>query len=666
VVRLIQANGCQDEEDLTVEQRQKKGYLFRAVSIVIAFLVITAVWGADTGGGLQEGKAGEKAVTIDFDGVDIVVFIKFISELTGKNFVIDSAVRGNVTVISPTRITPQEAYMVFESVLDVHGYAAVPAGNIIKIIPAAQTRGQNVETRLRESAVSPSDKVVTRIVPLAYANADEIKKILDPLVSKGSIIVSYPPAGMLVVTDLLSNIQRLLKIIEAVDVQGMGEQITVVPLTYGSAAPMAKSISGLFQDTSRKTKRDATPEPIIKVIADERTNSLIVLASEADTAKIRELIKLLDREPVRGEGDVRVYYLQNAKAEDMAKVLMAIPVAPAGKEQEKGKTPILSKEVQIVADKSTNSLVITAGKDDWQVLEEVIRKLDITRRMVYIEALLMEVSVAKDFELGVEWRGAEKTGSIDGRQIVTFGASTSQPSAFPGVNTGTQSVTLPLGFSLGVLGEGISIGGFLFPNIGAVVRAYQKDSDVHILSTPQIMTTDNEDAEIQVGKNVPYLTRQDTSQSGIDYSHYEYKDVGVTLQITPQINQDRFVRLKIMQEVSQVIKEESSVGLPTTLKRMAKTTVIVKDGHTIVIGGLIDDTMNSGVYRVPCLGGIPGLGNFFRTESSNTGKTNLFVFLTPHIIEYVSEADGLYREKKEQIDKVKEGSIKMYERKGGK
>jgi len=268
--------------------------------------------------------------------------------------------------------------------------------------------------------------------------------------------------------------------------------------------------------------------------------------------------------------------------------------------------------------------------------------------------------------LGVEWRGAEKTGSIDGRQIVTFGASTSQPSAFPGVNTGTQSVTLPLGFSLGVLGEGISIGGFLFPNIGAVVRAYQKDSDVHILSTPQIMTTDNEDAEIQVGKNVPYLTRQDTSQSGIDYSHYEYKDVGVTLQITPQINQDRFVRLKIMQEVSQVIKEESSVGLPTTLKRMAKTTVIVKDGHTIVIGGLIDDTMNSGVYRVPCLGGIPGLGNFFRTESSNTGKTNLFVFLTPHIIEYVSEADGLYREKKEQIDKVKEGSIKMYERKGGK
>lgn len=666
MIRLIQGHGCQDEEDLTVEQRKSRGYLFRALFIVIAFLVTASAWGEDPKGALKGGKAGEKAVTIDFDGVDIVVFIKFISELTGKNFVIDSAVRGKVTVISPTRITPEEAYMVFESVLNVHGYAAVPAGNIIKIIPVAQTRGQNVETRLRESAVSPSDKVVTRIVPLAYANADEIKKILDPLVSKGSIIVSYPPAGMLVVTDLLSNIQRLLKIIEAVDVQGMGEQITVIPLTYGSAATMAKSISGLFQDTSRKTKRDAAPEPVIKVIADERTNSLIVMASEADTAKIRELIKLLDREPVRGEGDVRVYYLQNAKAEDMAKVLMAIPVAPAGKELEKGKTPVLSKEVQIVADKSTNSLVITAGKDDWQVLEEVIRKLDITRRMVYIEALLMEVSVSKDFELGVEWRGAEKTGSIDGRQIVTYGASTSQPSAFPGINTGTQSVTLPLGFSLGVLGEGISIGGFLFPNIGAVVRAYQKDSDVHILSTPQIMTTDNEDAEIQVGKNVPYLTRQDTSQSGIDYSHYEYKDVGVTLQITPQINQDRFVRLKIMQEVSQVIKEESSVGLPTTLKRMAKTTVIVKDGHTVVIGGLIDDTMNAGVYRVPCLGGIPGLGNFFRTESSTTGKTNLFVFLTPHIIEYVSEADGLYREKKEQIDKVKEGSIKMYERKGGK
>ncbi|RJR17062.1 MAG: type II secretion system protein GspD [Desulfobacteraceae bacterium] len=616
-------------------------------------------------GGAGADKAVEKAVTIDFDGVDIVVFIKFISELTGKNFVIDSAVRGNVTIVSPTRISVSEAYKVFESVLDVHGYAAVPAGNIIKILPVAQTRGQNVETRLRESAVSPSDKVVTRIIPLTYANSDELKKILDPLVSKGSIIVSYAPAGMLIVTDLLSNIQRLLKIVEAVDVQGMGEQVSVIPLVHGSAGPMAKSISGLFQDTTRKLKKDAAPEAVIKVFPDERTNSLIVLASETDMAKIKELIRLLDREPPRGEGDIRVYYLQNARAEDLAKVLMAIPVTQA-KEQDKSKAPVLSKEVQIVADKSTNSLVITAGKDDYAVLEEVIRKLDIARRMVYIEALIMEVSVTKDFELGVEWRGAEKTGSIDGRQIVTFGASSAQPSGFPGVDRTTQTVTLPLGFSLGVLGEGISIGGLLFPNIGAVIRAYQKDSDVHILSTPQIMTTDNEEAEIQVGKNVPYLTRQDTSQSGIDYSHYEYKDVGVTLQITPQINQERFVRLKISQEVSQVIKEESSVGLPTTLKRLAKTTVIIKDGHTVVIGGLIDETMTAGTYQVPCLGGIPVLGNLFKTSSKSSGKTNLYVFLTPHIVEYAAESDKLYKEKKEQIDKIKEGSIKMYQSPAGR
>lgn len=640
-----------------------KARTWRMICLIAAAAFQWAL-GADASG--QARGEADKVVTIDFDGVDIVVFIKFISELTGKNFVIDSAVKGNVTVISPSKISVEDAYKVFESVLDVHGYAAVPSGNIIKILPSAQTRGQNVETRLREAAVSPSDKVVTRIVPLTYANADEIKKILDPLVSKGSIIVSYAPAGMLVITDLLSNIQRLLKIIEAVDVQAMGEQISVIPLVYGNAGAMAKSISSLFQETAKKVRKDSAPEPIVRVIADERTNSVIVLASETDTAKIRELIRLLDREPPKEGGDIRVYYLQNARAEDLSKVLMAIPTAPASKEQEKQKTPVISKDVQIVADKATNSLVITAGKDDYLVLEEVIKKLDIPRRMVYIEALIMEVSVTKDFELGVEWRAAEGIGSIDGRKVVGYGASSTQPSGFPGVDINTKSVTLPLGFSLGVLGEGISIGGVLFPNIGAVARAYQKDSDVHILSTPQIMTTDNEDAEIQVGKNVPYLTRQDTSQSGIDYSHYEYKDVGVTLQITPQINQERFVRLKITQEVSQVIKEESSIGLPTTLKRLAKTTVIIKDGHTVVIGGLIDETMNAGNYQVPCLGGIPGLGNLFRSQSRSSGKTNLFVFLTPHIVEYESDSDRLYRDKKEQIDRVKEGYIKMYEKGGAR
>jgi general secretion pathway protein D len=605
-------------------------------------------------------ESDSRYVTIDFDNVDIAIFIKFISELTGKNFVIDKGVKGKVTIISPTKITVDEAYKVFESVLEVHGFTAVPAGKIIKIVPAVEARAKDVETRLRIKGIVPEDKVVTQLIPLKYADPGELKKLFAPLISKSSVIVAYPPTGMLIVTDVLSNIARLLRIIETIDVEGIGEEISVVPLKYATASVMAKSLSMLFQKTARRVKKGVPEVPVIKIAPDERTNVLIILASEDDTLKIKQLIKLLDKETPRGEGDIRVYYLQNANAEDLAKVLMAIP-SEQPKDAKKGTAPVISKGVQVVADAATNSLVITASKDDYLVLEDVIEKLDISRRMVYIEALIMEVSVTKGFDLGVEWRGMDGIGSYEGRKLGVFGGSSLGESVFPTVDA-TGLASLPVGFSLGLLGEGITIGGATFPNIGAVIRAYQKDSDVHILSTPQIMTTDNEEAEIQVGKNVPYLTRQDTSQTGIDYSNYEYKDVGVTLKITPQINQERFVRLKISHELSQVVEEESTTGLPTTLKRLAKTTVIIKDGNTVVIGGLIDETISEATYRVPCLGNMPAMGWLFRAASKDDDKTNLFVFLTPHIIENPSEAKTVYDQKKGQIDKIREGVIKMYER----
>jgi len=614
----------------------------------------------------QESKAAkgevsdERYVTIDFDNVDIVLFIKFISELTGKNFVIDKAVRGKVTIISPTKISVKEAYRVFESVLEVHGFTTVPAGNIIKIVPALQARSKDIETRLRQQAITPEDKVVTQLIPLEYANPDELKRLFAPLISKSSVIVSYPPTRMLIITDVLSNIGRLLRIVSEIDVIGIGEEISVIPLEHARASDMATSLGSIFQQAVRRpTKKGAPVAAVSRIVADQRTNCLIILATEDDTVRIKKLIELLDKEIPRGEGDIHVYYLNNANAEELVKVLMAIPPKTTEAPQ-KGKAPVISREVQIVADKATNSLVIMAKKDDFLVLEEVIEKLDVARRMVYIEALFMEVDVSKSFELGVEGQAAETIGSRDGRDIAAFGASTLGTSAFPGVDSGTGIVRFATGFSLGVLGEAISIGGVSFPNIGAVIRAYKTDSDVHILSTPQIMTTDNEEAEILVAKNIPYLTRQETSEAGFDYSNYEYKDVGVTLNITPQINRERFVRLKITQEVSQVIKEESALGLPTTLKRVTKTTVVVKDGNTLVIGGLIDETLDQGRYNVPCLGDIPVLGWLFRSVSSRGGKTNLFIFLTPHIVENPEEAKEVYEEKKEQIDKIKEGVIKMY------
>ncbi len=383
-----------------------------------------------------------------------------------------------------------------------------------------------------------------------------------------------------------------------------------------------------------------------------------------DTLKIKELIKLLDKETQKGEGDIHVYYLQNANAEDLAKVLTSLPTgttttsssasAAATKEGVKETAVVLSKDVQILADKATNSLVINAGKDDYLVLEDIIRKLDITRKMVYIEALIMEVSMTKQFELGVQWYGGKETGSIDGNDVVTFGSS----------NTGTSIIdtsgnfSLPTGLSLGVLGDTITIGDFTFPSIQAFVRAYGTNSDVHILSTPQVMTLDNEEASINVSDNVPYLTSRQETTSGNDYSNYDFKDVGVKLTITPQINQERFVKLKIAQEVSQLVSQ-TEVGLPTTLKREAKTTVMIKDGQTVVIGGLIDETKSNASYKVPVLGSIPILGYLFRAKTASTDKKNLYIFITPHIVENPAEAEEVYENKIGQMDKVKEGVVSM-------
>jgi general secretion pathway protein D len=605
-------------------------------------------------------------VTIDFDNVDIAIFIKFISELTGKNFVIDKAVKGKVTIISPTKISVKEAYRVFESVLEVHGFSTVPAGSVIKIVPAVEARSKDIETRLRAEGISAEDKVVTQLISLKYADPDELKKLFVPLISKSSVIVSYPPTGMLIITDVLSNIKRLLRIVDAIDVEGIGEAISIVSLEHAMATVMAKSLTTLFQRQQTRAKKSAIIESTIKIVPDERTNVLIVLASEHDTLKIKQLVKLLDRETPPGEGDVHVYYLENANAEELVKVLMAIP-SKQEKEGVKGKAPVVSKEVQIVADKATNSLIITANKDDYLVLEDVIKKLDIVRKMVYIEALLMEINARKAFDLGVQWFiGDEKIGTRDGKNIAAFAGSTPSENLFPSIDINTGTGVLPPGLSLGVLGEAITIAGIDFPNIGAVVKAFQGDSDVHILQTPQLMTLDNEEAEIQIAKNIPYLTRQETTSADLNYSNYEYKDVGVTLNIVPQINQERFVRLKISQTVAQVVEAQSLIGLPTTLKRVTKTTVSVKDGHTVVIGGLIDQALNESTSSVPCLGDIPGLGWLFRTTSRAEDKTNLFIFITPHIIENPDEAKEIYEEKKDHIEKIQGDGIKMYDRPSSK
>ena len=599
----------------------------------------------------------ERFVTIDFNNVDINVLVKFISELTGRNFVVDNRVKGKVTIISPKKISVKEAYRVFESVLEVHGFSTVRAGEITKIIPAPDARSKNVETRLREESGIPEDKIVTQLITLTYANADEIKRLFAPLISKSSVILAYAPTNILIVTDVYSNIVRLMRIVKAIDVEGMGHEITVLPLQYADAATIVKTLSAVFK-VARKTAK-GVPAKTLQFVADDRTNAIVVLASEVDTIRIAALIDLLDKEVPKGKEKLRVYYLENATSEDLAKVLQTI-LSKKDSPAKKGvkAAPVISENVKITADKATNSLIIMASQDDYQVIEEIIKQLDIPRSMVYIEALIMEVNVDKDFDLGVEWMAAGSS-SYNGKNIV-YGGGSGQGGPVPGLS----ATNYPAGLAMGVLGEGITVGGVTFPSISAVINAYQKDKDVHILATPQILTTDNEEATITVGKNVPYQTRAGSTASSTDiYSSYEYKDVGITLKITPQISKDRFVRLAISQKIEKIDELATIITTaerPTTLKRTIDTTVVVEDKNTIVIGGLIDTTSSETITKVPWLGDIPILGALFRSKSISSEKTNMFVFLTPHVLNEPNEAKDLLKEKKDHIKSVTPGTIKLY------
>ncbi|MCD4718475.1 MAG: type II secretion system secretin GspD [Desulfobacula sp.] len=613
----------------------------------------------------EQAKADSKYVSIDFNNVDINVFIKFISKLTGKNFVVDSRVKGNVTIISPTKISVKDAYKVFESVLEINGFSTVESGKVIKIIPTPKAKADNIDTKIATGPARPEtlkDRIVTRLIPLEYARSDELKNLFTPLVPKGSVVLSYRDTNMLIVTATLSSINRLLKIVEVIDVQSIGKKISVIPVKFADVKKMVQNLSSIFSARIKGTKGKLNTDLVVKFVADERINSIIILASKVETDRVKQLIAILDQEVPKGEEKIRVYYLEHASAENLVKVLLEIPTKDNKKAVPGQKrAPILSTKVKIMADKATNSLIIMADKEDYPVLEEVISKLDIPRAMVYIECLIMEVNVTRGLNVGTEW----KTGvDFDSENKVAFGGfGGTGDSGYANLGGLIGSGSFPKGFSVGVLGKTFSIGGMTFPNIQAVIQAFQSDKDVNILANPQILTTENEEASITVGKNVPFQTRSAADSGAETYSSFEYKDVGISLKITPQISKDRLVRLNVYQELTKLdTVNQTSPDRPTTFKRQIETTIIVEDGNSVVIGGLIDEALTKTEYKTPCLGNIPGLGWAFKNISEGIDKTNLYVFLTPRVIKNSLEADEIYKEKKKNIDNVKKGEVFLYEK----
>ena len=627
--------------------------------ILISIMSIAVIALAYPSGRAQTQEAGkpktpQQFISIDFNHVDINVFIKFMSELTGTNFVVVQRVKGKVTIISPSKISLKEAYKVFESVLEVHGYTTVQSGEVVKIIPSPDARSKSIETRLREESTTARDRVVTQLIPLTYADPVDIKRLFTPMVSKSSVILAYSPTNTLIVTDVYSNIKRLIKILKEIDITGIGQEISIISLEYSDAAKLVNMLNTVFKPKRKKAK--GVEQKTITMVADERINTIVLLASEIDTQRIKRLISMIDKEAPRGKGKIHVYRCKNAAAEELAKVLQDLPTEKAGAPKAK-KASVVAGQVRISADKATNSLIIVANKEDYQVLEDVIKKLDTPRSMVYIEALIMEVDMQTSLDIGIDWAVFGKT-TIDGKETAVGGGFRQGVEVLP-------SELLKGGLTLGLISEPITIAGIAVNNISAIINAVRTDDDFRILSTPQVLTTDNEEARITIGENRPFQTRSTTDVSGGTFESFEYRDVGKILKITPHVTEGRLVRMQINLEVTAIDQKATlttSSTLPVTLKRTVDTTVIVKDNQTIVIGGLIDDTTTSSESKVPVLGDIPILGWLFRDTSEETTKTNLYIFLTPRVIKNPGEAESVLQDKKGQMDSIRGGSFKINQR----
>ncbi|MEW6720184.1 MAG: type II secretion system secretin GspD [Thermodesulfobacteriota bacterium] len=603
-------------------------------------------------------------ISLDFTDVELPVLIKFMSEQTRKNFIFDERVQGKVTIISPRKMTEEEAYNVFLSVLQVKGFTTVDFGNTIKIVPAREARQDTIAT---DGKGKPGAEFITRLIPLQHVETTEVVQLLTPLLSKDGMISPIASSNTVMLIDTRSNIDRLMGILRLVDVESQGE-MKLFQLNYASAQDLAKTLELLFQ-TSAAPGAPATPAAargaarrlspaqgaVVKFIPEARTNHLIVLAPPDVLNDVADLIARLDVAGPAAGGKINVYYLENADAEEVAKVLSSLSGSQPGQVATQVRPPATAAQpaaraliaaeleggVKVTADKATNSLVIVASPNDYETLVQVIRKLDIRRRQVFVEAAIMEITLDKGLDVGVEFRGAFQTSKKDDGAVLTgtnFDFAGNINSLLGSLATGNPLVFSGTGLLAGGIGGNVKLpDGTEVPAVAAILRAAQTNDNVKILSSPHLLTQNNKEAEIIVGSNVPFITSQSRDSTNLAnvINTVERKDVGVTLRITPHIHESEFVSLDIYQESSALqatsLLDTSSVG-PTTTKRSAKTTVLVKSGDTVVIGGIVQETDIKNESKVPLLGDIPLLGYLFRFKSTSKNRTNLVILLTPHII----------------------------------
>ena len=574
-----------------------------------------------------------KGVVLNFTDVDIATMVKFISDLTGKNFIMDDRVKGKISVFSPAKLSNEEAYNVFTSVLELKGFTVVPAGKVLKIVPTASAKQYGMKVLSSGERGAVNDTYQARVIPLKHVAPQDAVTFLQPLISKDGQISAFGASNMILVVDSALNMQKILKLLRYIDTDQMREGAELVFLKNAAADTVATVVRDWLTGkvASSKPGAPAAQGGGATVVADTRLNALLIFGSDRDKSDVKKLVALIDVVPPTTSSKVNVYYLENAEAVEVAKVLEglvkgsaagATPAAPgAAGAAAPQQSPFEGGKMSITPDKATNSLVIMASPNDYQNLLQVIQKLDRRSRQVFVQAMIAEVSINKAKALGVQWG---------------FLGAASNGSASTVASYDPFSTFASLGSTLAALTTAGVTTGTLFgtaANFPVVLQALQTNGALNVLSTPNIMTSDNKEAEIFVGENVPFLSGTNLTSTGLSQQSIERKDTGIILKIKPQISEGEYIKLDIYQEISAV-KDFGTATNPNlgSTKRSAKTSVVVKNTDTVVIGGLIQDTDQITESKVPLLGDIPFLGWLFKTKNTKREKTNLLIMLTPRII----------------------------------
>jgi general secretion pathway protein D len=571
-----------------------------------------------------------ETVTLNLKDADISALISTVAEVTDRNFIVDPRVKGKVTVVSSRPMDSDEVYQVFLSILKVHGFAAVPSGEVIKIVPDVNAKQDGIPTA-NDSAPGRGDEMVTRVVQVDNVAAAQLVPILRPLVPQQGHLAAYPATNVLIISDRAVNVERLVSIIRRID-QVSDSEIEVIALQHASAAEVVRVLTSLSRAKAPVAK-GAAPSGAQVLVADERTNSVLLGGDRAERLRMRAIISHLDT-PLDTGGNTDVIYLRYAEAAEIVDTLMGVGKVEE-KEAQQGKAGVSRSVFDIQADESTNSLVITAPPDIMRTLKRVISQLDIRRAQVLVEAVIAEVTEDTARELGVQWVFSGISGSEGPVGVVNF---TNSGSPVADIINGAASVadggTFPSILDNALLGFGKTSGSF---NYLAVMNALASDANSNILATPTLVTLDNEEAEIVIGENVPFLTGSFTSTGASDgatnpFQTIQREDVGLTLKIKPQINEGDAMRLEIEQEVSNIADSVAGASDLITNKRSIKTNVMVDDGQVVVLGGLIQENLRESVQKVPLLGDIPLLGALFRSKTGDIDRTNLMVFIHPVIL----------------------------------